>query len=267
MGEKIFYVYAHKKIDTGEIFYIGKGKLGRCYSSSGRNKHWVNTVNKHGGYTVSFVKTCMSEAEAFDIEIKAIYFYRSIGVNLCNKSSGGEGNHGVVHTDETKMKFRMAKLGKKQKPEHAKKSASIRVGQKNTPEHTEATISKKRKKVINSDGELFISASDAARKVGSRIGVKCSQGNISMCCRGLRNEAYGYNWSYDITKKPAAPTGINPLSKKIKNVTTGDVFNSCKDAAHYIKDIGISKKPARQHISQCARGESKFAYGFEWEYV
>ena len=267
MGEKIFYVYAHKKIDTGEIFYIGKGKLGRCYSSSGRNKHWVNTVNKHGGYTVSFVKTCMSEAEAFDIEIKAIYFYRSIGLNLCNKSSGGEGNHGVVHTDETKMKFRMAKLGKKQKPEHAKKSASIRVGQKNTPEHTEATISKKRKKVINSDGELFISASDAARKVGSRIGVKCSQGNISMCCRGLRNEAYGYNWSYDITKKPAAPTGINPLSKKIKNVTTGDVFNSCKDAVHYIKDIGISKKPVRQHISQCARGESKFAYGFEWEYV
>ena len=267
MGEKIFYVYAHKKIDTGEIFYIGKGKLGRCYSSSGRNKHWVNTVNKHGGYTVSFVKTCMSEAEAFDIEIKAIYFYRSIGLNLCNKSNGGEGNFGVVHTDETKMKFRMAKLGKKQKPEHAKKSASIRVGQKNTPEHTEATISKKRKKVINSDGELFISASDAARKVGSRIGVKCSQGNISMCCRGLRNEAYGYNWSYDITKKPAAPTGINPLSKKIKNVTTGDVFNSCKDAVHYIKDIGISKKPARQHISRCARGESKFAYGFEWEYV
>ena len=188
MGEKIFYVYAHKKIDTGEIFYIGKGKLGRCYSSSGRNKHWVNTVNKHGGYTVSFVKTCMSEAEAFDIEIKAIYFYRSIGLNLCNKSSGGDGSSGVVHTDETKMKFRMAKLGKKQKPEHAKKSASIRVGQKNTPEHTEATISKKRKKVINSDGELFISASDAARKVGSRIGVKCSQGKISMCCRGLRDE-------------------------------------------------------------------------------
>ena len=43
-----FYVYIHRKMDTGEIFYVGKGKGSRYKDSSSRNKHWKHIVNKHG---------------------------------------------------------------------------------------------------------------------------------------------------------------------------------------------------------------------------
>ena len=35
---KIFYAYAHFRLDTDTPFYIGKGKTDRSFSKAGRNK-------------------------------------------------------------------------------------------------------------------------------------------------------------------------------------------------------------------------------------
>lgn len=48
------------------------------------------------------------------------------------------------------------------------------------------------------------------------------------------------------------------------------VFNSTADAARWLNDTGkvkSLKSGVRSHISECARGKRKSAYGFRWTYV
>ena len=60
MEEKRSYIYRHTRLDTNEVFYIGKGttpkkyinsnnvllKFSRAYQKNGRNKFWLNIINK-----------------------------------------------------------------------------------------------------------------------------------------------------------------------------------------------------------------------------
>ena len=41
----VYYVYVHRRNDTNEVFYVGKGKNRRAYSKTGRNQHWCNIAN------------------------------------------------------------------------------------------------------------------------------------------------------------------------------------------------------------------------------
>lgn len=260
--EKIFYVYIHKKADSGDVFYVGKGHSGRAKSKSGRNAHWVNVEKKHG-FTYDFIGINLTEEEAFSLEIETIKKYRDDGVILCNMSNGGEGNSGVKHTEETKEKFRKAKLGICQSPEHADKSRKAKLGKKQPPSAVEYVASKKRKKVINSDGHVFDGANVAARYISESLGINASQGNISMAASGKRNEAYGKAWSYDISEVPVIKKGGN--SKKVLHNASGLIFNSASDAARWIaKSRGSANT---QTISSCARGEIMSAYGSKWSYL
>lgn len=259
-----FYVYLHRRITDGKIFYIGKGSGYRARAKKNRNRHWQNIVNKHG-YQVEIFKDNLTEREAFELEKYLIKSCRDLGIKICNLSDGGEGQSGVVHTEETKAKWRAAKLGKKQSPEHAKKSAMSRVGFKNSKAHIEATAAANRKQIINSGGEIFIGATEAARKLSERLGRYVSQGNISMCANGERNNAAGYSWSYDTSKTPELiPTKYN--NKRILAVEINKEFESVQEAVKFIKK---SRKTAfNQCISESARsGGKNKAYGYTWVYV
>ena len=259
--DRKFYVYSHLRKTDRSVFYIGKGSGSRCKSKSGRNRHWHNIVKKNG-YLIEIIKDKMTNEEACSLEIKLIKENRS---DLCNVASGGEsGLVGIKLTDEHKEKLRIAKLGKKQSKEHAERSAMAKVGKKQPRDAVEETISKKRKKVINSNGEVFKSASDAARELTKRIGVNASQGNISMCCNGCRNEAYGMSWSYDTSNTPDSPSGITASMKRIK-CSNGMEFNSTMDATRWVKSW--RGKSSNQTITACARGIANTAYGFKWQYI
>ena len=88
INQNNFYVYLHKRKDTNEVFYIGKGRNKRAYSKSGRSKDWQSIVN-HYGYSIELYKDNLSEDTAFSIEKSLIAQY---GLdNLTNKTYGGEG--------------------------------------------------------------------------------------------------------------------------------------------------------------------------------
>lgn len=259
-ANNIYYVYFHKRRSNGEIFYIGKGKGNRCFIKNGRNLHWKNIVNSEG-YIIEIYKSNLSEQESLDIEVNLISIYKPV----CNFTSGGDGVKGFEINEKIKEKFRAAKLGKKQSPEHAAKSRVARLGKKNTSEHTEKVISLKRKKIINSDGEIFNSANEAARVMSLRLGSKCSQGNISACAKNIRNNAYNLTWSYDISKTPKfKETAYN--TKKVLLIDCCIVFNSVQEAKRYIASIrGYANN---QCISESARSNGiKSAYGFHWKYI
>ncbi len=113
--DKIYYVYEHWRLDKDECFYVGKGKGRRAYEKSCRGNHWKSVVkylNKIGSaYEIRMVKTGITEKEAFSLEIERISFWKSIGVNLTNKTNGGDGTSGMKHSEQAKAKMSADRIG------------------------------------------------------------------------------------------------------------------------------------------------------------
>lgn len=75
-----YYVYVFKSID-GDILYVGEGRADRYKSMSGRSVS-VKELMKFGDYTVEFLHTNLSKAEAKVIEYNLIQKYpTSLNVN------------------------------------------------------------------------------------------------------------------------------------------------------------------------------------------
>ena len=123
-----YYVYIHRRLSDGQVFYVGKGKGKRAYSTSGRNKRWLNTYNKHG-FVVEIVASDLTEGDAFSIEKDVISQMRELYPStMCNMTDGGEGVSGYVMSDSQKEECRKRNTGKvKSENTKSKISNSIRV--------------------------------------------------------------------------------------------------------------------------------------------
>ena len=106
----MFYIYAHYTPNR-QLFYIGKGSKKRAYSFYKRGSHWNNIVNKYGTPTVEILAEFKLEQDAFNQEISLIAQYRSEGIELCNKTDGGEGTSGYKFTAEQVENNRLAHIG------------------------------------------------------------------------------------------------------------------------------------------------------------
>jgi hypothetical protein len=100
------YVYKHIRKDTNKVFYIGIGKTKRrINSSSNRNKHWINIVNKVGFYS-EIIEDNLSWEAACEKEKYWINYYGRKDLNegiLVNMTNGGDGVNG--HSEELKHKI------------------------------------------------------------------------------------------------------------------------------------------------------------------
>jgi len=106
-----FYVYVHRRASDNVVFYVGKGQKNRAYDFIRRSKHWKSVANKHG-VAVEIVLANVCEAAAFEHECELIRLYgrKDCGLGpLVNKSDGGEGPSGSVHTVESR-KARSARV-------------------------------------------------------------------------------------------------------------------------------------------------------------
>lgn len=221
-----FYVYAHIRPDSGEIFYIGKGYGRRAWRSTGRNGHWANVANKHG-FRVEIIEKDLSEKEAFNLEIEKI---SNIGIeNLCNYALGGGGSSGYKLTElqrkkkiagltgrffssETRAKLSVSNKGKIRSKESRLRMSSAQTGKKRSQESIEKQretmrqrassrkneiYGKMMKPVTCSNGLKFNSLSDAAAWMEETKGVFSAKAAIAKCAAGKRKTAYGLAWHYD----------------------------------------------------------------------
>jgi hypothetical protein len=139
---KSFYVYVYFKPD-GSPFYIGKGSGNRAKELvRNRNVHFKRIIEKYGKSNIKFVIfNCDSEDAAFSKEIELIKSFKNLGFVLSNMTDGGEGVSGVIHSEETKRKLSLARLGKsswnKGKPhseETKRKLSEANLGYKHSDE-------------------------------------------------------------------------------------------------------------------------------------
>ena len=131
----IFYVYEHWRPDKDTCFYVGKGKGTRAFSFKQRNQHHRGICKKLARLgmcvEVRMVSSALSEDDAYDLEKARIKFWRASGVELANKTDGGEG---LRNPDSaTRMKLRAAHLGRKQTLEAIENAAATRRGKKRGP--------------------------------------------------------------------------------------------------------------------------------------
>lgn len=115
MSDGKFYTYIHRRNDTGQVFYVGKGSRNRAHLSAGRNPYWQNIAHKHGR-TVEILATWGTDEEAFLHEMLLIEIFRNLGHSLVNQTVGGEGKSGCTATAETKQKLSAASLSFWAKP-------------------------------------------------------------------------------------------------------------------------------------------------------
>lgn len=117
---KCAYVYVHKKVSNGEVFYVGVGdyygrqSYKRANSKTQRTDHWKRLVSKYG-YAIEIIADDLEYDEARTLEIYLISFYGRLDKkkgNLINKTNGGDGIKGLVWTDEHKKKVGDANRGK-----------------------------------------------------------------------------------------------------------------------------------------------------------
>lgn len=106
--ENVYYIYEWYNIETGEVFYVGKGKTRRKNDLFGRNKFFIDYYNTHKCCN-RIILSQLEEKEAFEFEKKIIKYYKdNTNFRLTNQTEGGEGAskfgaaNGMHHTNYTR---------------------------------------------------------------------------------------------------------------------------------------------------------------------
>ena len=214
-----YYVYAHKKKGTDEIFYIGKGSGRRLVDNRKRSNWWLSTVAKYG-FDAIILEDNLSEAEAFKMEIKLIAKYgrrdqgKGILVNLT------DGGGGCCSLDV--QKSRSIKISKAHKGKEISKETRNKIS-KTLKEYfkTNDNYFKGQKHSIETKNKI----SKAAKGIVSPLkGTKKSKKKIAKHYKVVLDFATGIY--YESAQEAAELNNINYstlcyyLRGKIKNKTT-----------------------------------------------
>lgn len=253
-----FYVYTHHRADTGEIFYVGKGKTNRAWDATGRSKHWLSIVKKHG-LTVKIAQHGMLELDALAAEVKEIQKHGRMDKGqgpLINKTDGGEGVSGrIMPNYERAARGRAIKSIFIKNPELRKKYGEASRASLARPE-TKAKLSASLKRAY-ADG-LF----------DNKIRLQKIADSWNTEARQKRIEA--------IKRAAATPEGKARRSlaskaegaKRAKSLWCLEMmvcFFSLQAAVDHLRQNGWPKA-VKANICSCCTGKLSKAYGMTWQY-
>jgi hypothetical protein len=127
-----YYTYAYLRED-GTPYYIGKGKDDRVYY------RWRKGLKPPKDRSrIIFLKQNLTEEEAFKHEIYmiAVFGRKDLGTGILhNRTNGGEGNNGVIMSEETKRKISEANKGRIKSEEWRKNLSEAMKGKPKSEEH------------------------------------------------------------------------------------------------------------------------------------
>jgi uncharacterized protein YxeA len=218
-----FYVYAWKFRDTGNVFYVGKGKGRRYKETKDRNDKFIKYVNKFDCHVEKLAEN-LSESDAYQKEIELIAYYKSIGQCDCNFTIGGDAppTHYGINAPNRRAVVQLTLDGKyvrtwdyihevektigvannsivsccKQK---TSKSAGgflwVYESEYNPNDNYSCVRNTNAKKILqySMNGD-FIKEWDSAKQVCNELGY--NRTHLCNCCKGNYKSTNGYKWIY-----------------------------------------------------------------------
>ncbi len=155
-----YYTYAYLREDRTP-YYIGKGAKRRVFE---KKTHTTKLPPKD---RILFLKQNLTEEEAFKHEIYmiAVFGRKDLGTGILrNRTNGGDGNSGLIHTEESKDKMRKALKGKTAWNKGIKTGPSNFKGKTHKPESIEKIRQKAVGRRANDETKKKMSESRKNRK-------------------------------------------------------------------------------------------------------
>lgn len=187
---EMYYTYAYLRED-GTPYYIGKGQKNRAFMKSSGEVRPPKDKSR-----VIFLKQNLTEEEAFNHEkyMIAVFGRKDLMTGILrNKTDGGEGSSGLIHSEETKKIMSEAKKGKSKSEEHRKKLSEANKG-KNNPFYGKTRTEKSRKKQGQSRKGKYIQENHPMYGKSPSEETKRKQSEVK---KGKNNPAYGKKWWND----------------------------------------------------------------------
>lgn len=174
------FIYALKDPITGAIRYIGattrphRRSLEHVYCAAKQTNHracWIRSLLSKNLKPEFELLAQVPKSEWPQHEIDYIAAFRSMGCDLTNATSGGDGNGGYVFTPEDCARISTAKLGKKLSSETRARMSVAKKGKRNSPEHRAAVSAAISGEKHWAFGKKF-SPEHCAKKSAAQLGEK-----------------------------------------------------------------------------------------------
>ena len=229
----MYYIYEWFVVDTGEIFYVGKGTRER-YKCRKRNKLFNEYIQCHECDS-RIIKYFESENEAFEYEYNRIKELKEMGQCQCNVMNGGRGGTTEWWTEEARKYYSENNIMKSEEQRE-------RMSRNNPMKNKEVAMkvnSQKRKAVIIDDKE-FVSVKEAVAAYNI-----CPEVLATWCKKGIN--PYGEKCRYkgmpqaEYSAKRYNPGGSRPV------IYQGVRYECALDFANA---IGISQHAATQWLKR-----------------
>ena len=109
----------------------------------------------------------------------------------------------------------------------------------------------------------FIREWDSLKEAEKYLNKPKAEANISACCLGKKNRAYGYIWRYSDDPNNLEVKPLTPYRAPIDQYTREeDYITTYQTIAEASKQTGIGDTS----IGNCLRGRSKSAGGYVWKF-
>ncbi len=184
---KNYKVYLIREKESCDIKYVGltSQSLYKRFS-----QHKLKRRITDQKYQIELVAEELSLEEAVQLEKLLIKQYDLL-IKGWNVSPGSVNGYSNLHSDQLKEKWSRERRGVPVSEEHAEKNRLARLGRKNSPEHNKAISEKTAKAVICLEtGKVYPSARAAAKELG------VSYCKISLCCTGKRKTTRGLHFKF-----------------------------------------------------------------------